>query len=82
MKHDCIQFALPNGALFSIVCIDDRREVAVLGEGGFVPVPTWHPEADDYCSLTGDVLRVGRSTEDLAEALAQARAWATACVSA
>jgi hypothetical protein len=70
--HHNIKFTLPNGALFSIVSIDGRRECAVLHDGDFVDTADWcSPHNDDDM-----IVRLSGGTADLMEILARAIAWA------
>ena len=68
-----IKFTLPNGAKFSIVSIDNHREVAIIGtDGDFVSALEWcSPHNDD-----DDIVRLSGETDDLMEILARASAWA------
>jgi hypothetical protein len=71
IDHHNIKFTLPNGALFSIVSIDGRRECAVLHDGDFVDTADWcSPHNDDDV-----IVRLSGGADDLMEILSRAIAW-------
>lgn len=72
LDHHNIKFTLPNGALFSIVSIDGRRECAVLHDGDFVDTADWcSPHNDDDM-----IVRLSGGAADMMEILARAITWA------
>jgi hypothetical protein len=72
IDHHNIKFTLPNGAVFSIVSIDGRRECAVLKDGDFVGTADWYPPND------GDdvIVRLSGGAINMMDVLARAITWA------
>lgn len=72
-RLDNIQFSLPNGAIFSIACIDGKSEVAVMNEEGFVPVSVWFDGNGDD---SDPILPIAQYATSLDKALDTAIKWA------
>lgn len=72
-RHDNIHFSLPNGAIFSIACINGKTEVAVMTEEGFVPVSVWFGGNGDD---SNPILPIAQYATSLDEALDTAIKWA------
>ncbi len=78
IRLDNIHLTLPNGAIFSIACIDGRKyEVAVMDDNGFVPVSKWYCGDDNSPNDYGDdVKQISNSATEFDLVLDTAIRWA------
>lgn len=74
IRHDNIHFTLPNGAIFSIACLNGRHEVAVMSAEGFIPTAVWYyKDGDDD---DDPILPITGFAKGLDQALDTAIQWA------
>lgn len=73
-RHDNIHFTLPNGAIFSLVRINNKHEVAVLDGDKFIPVTEWYG-AGGIWSPYQDILSINDQASTLHRVLGTAIAW-------